>query len=890
MDTKETNATKEVSTTSTTQKDSDVLADVEGGADDDDAEFLWDEYLQETDAEAAPHTSFMHVEQSLQSCFTEGMKLEVPNKQCPDTYWVASVVMTCGQLLRLRYEGYEEDRSSDFWCDIATSEVHPVGWCSQNGKTLSPPPALSNKYTNWSEFLAKCLAGATLVPAYLLAANGTTPVDLIKQGMKLEVQEKLNPTCVWIATVLENVGGRLLLRYEGANPSDDFWLFYLSYNLHPVGWATSNKFKYKPPEVISLKRSTEAWTAILQQAMEEAVKMPILQDIFKNQENLQPHGFKEGMKLEAVHPTTLVQIYPATVTRILSPYFFVVQIDDHSVVDHQPQAMCCHAESPLIFVTNWAKSRGLSVMHPKGWLNYRQEFDWADYLTYCKAEAAPEDLFRFKADPFGFEKGMKLEAVNPFQRNQICAATITKIVEHLLWVQLDSIDSFHPSHIVPVTSDDIFPVGWCESNRYPLKPPLNTQQGKGRVMKKVAILLQDKQKKVEKTEIASDAKAWCPTIFFNHRCFSGPYLSKGRIAELPRDVGPGPVTLVLKEVLSKLINVAYKSSKVLQELQLKEKPSVNMQQCVLKAKYKGKCYRGIVEVLRNSEKVEDFCRKICIKLECCPYLFGPKYVGDSCPDHCSKLTKTKYTNPYGKKKKKVGRPSLAESVANASAKPGRKRGRKRKVDVEAKELSEKHSDSSQQSGVTNGNKDGSESDRALLDEDGRQKRKYNKYIPPKSDIVTRGAKLPNFAIELHWRRRRKTSPTSSEIGYTPSPRSRASSEDNSKEPSEVCPSEALFEGKGPCSPLQDLFVIPEELRLDTNPLHWSVEEVIKFIKETDCAQLARLLKDQDIDGQALLLLTLPTVQEHLELKLGPAVKLCHQVERVKLAFYSQYAK
>jgi len=47
---------------------------------------------------------------------------------------------------------------------------------------------------------------------------------------------------------------------------------------------------------------------------------------------------------------------------------------------------------------------------------------------------------------------------------------------------------------------------------------------------------------------------------------------------------------------------------------------------------------------------------------------------------------------------------------------------------------------------------------------------------------------------------------------------------------------------------------------------------------------------QEIDGQALLLLTLPTVQEYLELKLGPAVKLCHHVEQIKSAFFQQYAK
>lgn len=32
--------------------------------------------------------------------------------------------------------------------------------------------------------------------------------------------------------------------------------------------------------------------------------------------------------------------------------------------------------------------------------------------------------------------------------------------------------SDHPHHAVSYDSTDIFPVGWCESNSYPLKPPL----------------------------------------------------------------------------------------------------------------------------------------------------------------------------------------------------------------------------------------------------------------------------------------------------------------------------------------------------------------------------------------------------------------------------------
>lgn len=87
----------------------------------------------------------LQVEISLQSSFQPGMKLEVANKGSLDTYWVATIITTCGQLLLLRYCGFGEDRKADFWCDIMTAELHPVGWCAQNNKTLQPPEGKATK-------------------------------------------------------------------------------------------------------------------------------------------------------------------------------------------------------------------------------------------------------------------------------------------------------------------------------------------------------------------------------------------------------------------------------------------------------------------------------------------------------------------------------------------------------------------------------------------------------------------------------------------------------------------------------------------------------------------------------------------------------------------------
>lgn len=107
----------------------------------------------------------------------------------------------------------------------------------------------------------------------------------------------------------------------------------------------------------------------------------------------------------------------------------------------------------------------------------------------------------------GFSKDMWLEAVNPLRRSEICVARITQVKGRLLWLRLEgrnewsvcvsprlvcltvnfTVHDHHlhlvsclsigltkplPDCIVDVDSMDIFPVGWCEANSYPLIPLL----------------------------------------------------------------------------------------------------------------------------------------------------------------------------------------------------------------------------------------------------------------------------------------------------------------------------------------------------------------------------------------------------------------------------------
>uniref|UniRef100_A0A8C4UQ06 Scm like with four mbt domains 2 n=1 Tax=Falco tinnunculus TaxID=100819 RepID=A0A8C4UQ06_FALTI len=798
--------------------------DSDEGSSIEDADFNWDEFLEETGASAAPHTSFKHVEISLQSSFQPGMKLEVANKSNPDTYWVATIITTCGQLLLLRYCGYGDDRRADFWCDVMTADLHPVGWCTQNNKVLMPPDAIKEKYMDWTEFLIHDLTGARTAPANLLEGplRGKNPVDLITVDSLIELQDSQNPFQYWIVSVVENVGGRLRLRYVGLEETESYdqWLFYLDCRLRPVGWCQENKYRMDPPaDIYSLKTMSE-WKCALEKSLNDAANFPLPMEVFKDHADLRNHFFTVGMKLEVVNMREPFHICPASVTKVFNSHYLQVTIDD---LRPEPSkiSMLCHADSLGILPIQWCLKNGVNLTPPKGYSG--QDFDWADYQKQCGAEAAPHLCFKNTSFSRGFTKNMKLEAVNPWNPAEICVASITSVKGRLMWLHLEGLQMPSPEYIVDVESMDIFPVGWCEANAYNLTPP---------------------------------HKAVC----YLPQCLLRKYLMTSAL-----------FLSQTQQVLSMVINAAYKPGSVLRELQLVEDPQWNFQEETLKAKYRGKTYRATVKIVRTSDQVADFCRRVCAKLECCPNLFSPVLVAEVCPENCSIHTKTKYTYYYGKRKKII-KPPIGENnnLKSGHVKPARRRKRRKSIFVQKKRRS---------SAVdlnAAGSAEESEDDEpdAIEDETGSEETS-SELRDDQTD--TSSAEVPSARP-----RRAVTLRSSTELDRPP-PMERAR---RSRRPQPHSCGEVEK-----CPQVKEEVKQEEEekLILDSNPLEWTVTDVVRFIKLTDCAPLAKIFQEQDIDGQALLLLTLPTVQECMELKLGPAIKLCHQIERVKVAFYAQYA-
>ncbi|XP_067308465.1 polyhomeotic-like protein 3 isoform X2 [Pseudorasbora parva] len=70
--------------------------------------------------------------------------------------------------------------------------------------------------------------------------------------------------------------------------------------------------------------------------------------------------------------------------------------------------------------------------------------------------------------------------------------------------------------------------------------------------------------------------------------------------------------------------------------------------------------------------------------------------------------------------------------------------------------------------------------------------------------------------------------------------------------------------------------------LDSSPSRWNVEQVCSFVSSLPgCHNIAAEFRSQEIDGQALLLLTEDHLVNAMNVKLGPALKICAQINVLK---------
>lgn len=384
-----------------------------------------------------------------------------PTRSLEKVYWIATVIKISGYLAKLRYEGYEDDDSNDFWVYLFNDEIHGVGWCASQGKALVPPKNILRRLPDWTMYLIKKLTGARTLPADFRSLIDESLTTRFRPGMKLEVVDKNRVSSVRVATVEMTIGGRLLVSYDGAEPENaGFWTHEKSPLVHPIGWA-----QFVSHELI----------ATYEYARESLEKVNTKKfspndatwDMFELPKNELPagHRFEANMKLEAIDPLNLSSICVATVIKVLRCNYLMIGIDG-SMCPTGSDWFCYHATSPYIFPAGFCKANNLKLTTPAN----DENFDWARYLKETGTKAAPPGLFNKHIPQHGFKEGMIIEAVDLMQSRLVCVATISKVVGRLLRIHFNGWDETFDQWC-DCESPDLFPWGWCRLVGYDLEPP-----------------------------------------------------------------------------------------------------------------------------------------------------------------------------------------------------------------------------------------------------------------------------------------------------------------------------------------------------------------------------------------------------------------------------------
>ena len=190
-------------------------------------------------------------------------------------------------------------------------EIHPVGYSSSRGWPLEPPADLKPLRSG---------AIASLLEEHKAAdceASLLSPAQQMKTGMTLEVEDSHEPRTVWPATIVRNVGGRLLLKYilptnmplVNEEQQQHEWLFCLSPRLHWQGWAASQSptWNFNPPVKIRSQFEGDNWSTMAAEFRNMTGKP------WQFHQEVSSHCCNVGDRIETLDPSNPIALRPAVV-------------------------------------------------------------------------------------------------------------------------------------------------------------------------------------------------------------------------------------------------------------------------------------------------------------------------------------------------------------------------------------------------------------------------------------------------------------------------------------------------------------------------------------------------------------------------------------------------
>ncbi|CAB4055154.1 SCMH1 [Lepeophtheirus salmonis] len=183
----------------------------------------------------------------------------------------------------------------------------------------------------WKDYIIE--SGVIPAPATCFRQSIVPPSNEFKINDKVEALDpRSQSTCV--ATVVGCMGGRVRLRLDGSDTKNDFWLMVDSGDLNQIGTCEKNGGMLQPPIATS--------------------------KCFKK-EPVKPRRnyFQKGQKLEAVDRKNPVLICPASVSEVEGDNIYVTFDGWKGAFDYW-----CRYDSRDIFPVGWCEISGHPLQHP----------------------------------------------------------------------------------------------------------------------------------------------------------------------------------------------------------------------------------------------------------------------------------------------------------------------------------------------------------------------------------------------------------------------------------------------------------------------------------------------------------------------------------------------
>ncbi|XP_053511730.1 sex comb on midleg-like protein 2 isoform X2 [Artibeus jamaicensis] len=614
------------------------------------------------------------------------------------------------------------------------------------------------------------------------------------------------------------------------------------------------------------------------------------------------NNFEIGMKLEARDPRNVTSTCIATIIGVNGARL-CLRLDGSDDKNDFWRLV----DSSDIQPVGTCEKQGDLLQPPLGY--QMNTLSWPMFLlrTLDGAEMAPARFFKEeppKPPLNNFEVGMKLEAIDKKNPFMICPATIGGVSGDEVYITFDGWSGAF-DYWCKYYCRDIFPVGWCHLTGHVLQPPgIHAFQQSMRSSWRAAVAspapqprrsgrnkpvghspvprVESSDKNVTpRSKVPKEEKSPIPCstssplkmltrshgvvhkdpppgsykivmstvcVYINKHGDCGPHLDHNKIQELPDHFGPGPVSVVLRETVQACVDCAIESKTVFGLLK-----TDNHDGEVITAFFDGEAHFIQLPSVNSASFALRFLENLCHSLQCDNLLSS---------------------QPFSAYRDNIN--STEEDDKNMIV----------KEEVTEKQTTKRPSEQSA-------------SDVAPL-----------ALKVPKTEMVSSEEELFSYeenstSTEEHLPMEYKDPPLNPETYLNPESAALINTDttipENFYENMPGCSSSALMDPFSAMSdphefqmPNRDGYIAVSDPSVLTqsfskDPETWCVDEVIQFMNYKDpriSGPLADIFREHEIDGKALLLLHSDVIMKYMGLKLGPALKLCYYIEKLKEGRYN----